>query len=148
MQFTLTTDQAFEQVIEECAGPRRDHDDTWITTDMIDAYTRLHTLGVAHSVEVWTDDQLAGGIYGLSVGRVFFGESMFSNHADASKIALVALCRQLREWRFTLMDCQVSNAHLLSMGAEEITRSEFNQQLENTNTHDHWGQDFRCEEHW
>jgi len=147
-QFTLTTDQAFERVIEECAGPRRDHDDTWITTDMIDAYTRLHTLGVAHSVEVWTGDQLAGGIYGLSLGRVFFGESMFSNHADASKIALVALCRQLREWDFTLMDCQVSNPHLLSMGAEEITRSEFNQQLENTHNPDHWGRDFRCEEHW
>lgn len=141
-QFSLTSDRAFEQVISECAEPRRDHSGTWITPDMQDAYIRLHQLGIAHSVEVWMEDKLAGGIYGLSLGRVFFGESMFSRQQDASKIGLVALCRQLQRWGFSLMDCQVSNPHLLSMGAEEISRPEFSRELENTNGPDHWGQDF------
>ena len=115
---------------------------------MIDAYIHLHKLGIAHSVEVWMEDELAGGIYGLALGRVFFGESMFSALGDASKICLVALCRQLQRWHFTLMDCQVSNPHLLSMGAEEISRAEFNQHLKNAGGPDHWGQDFCCEARW
>jgi len=147
-QFTLTADRAFERVIEECAGPRPDHDDTWITKEMIDAYIGLHTMGIAHSIEVWLEDELAGGIYGLALGRVFFGESMFSRHDDASKIALVALCRQLQGWKFTLLDCQISNPHLESMGAEQISRLKFDQHLKNASDPDHWGEDFCSETRW
>ena len=146
--FTLTADRAFTQLIEACAGPRLEQDGTWITDDMLTAYIQLHELGVAHSIEVWANDELAGGIYGLSLGRVFFGESMFSRQRDASKVALVALCKQLQAWDFTLLDCQVSNPHLLSMGAEEIQRAEFRQHLETTTGPDHWQQNFECEGRW
>lgn len=115
---------------------------------MRSAYIRLHELGIAHSLEVWLDDELAGGIYGLALGQVFFGESMFSAHQDASKIALVALCRQLQKWDFTLLDCQLSNAHLMSMGAEEISREKFQQYLEAATEPDRWGQDFYCAARW
>lgn len=124
-RFSLTADQAFRAVIEACAEPRTDQLGTWITNEMVKAYVRLHAMGVAHSVEVHLDNQLAGGIYGLALGSVFFGESMFSKREDASKIALIALCRQLHQWGFTLLDCQVENPHLLSMGAREISREEF-----------------------
>lgn len=147
-QYSLTADRSFEQVIEACAGPRRDQDDTWITDEMKNAYIRLHELGVAHSVEVSIDGQLAGGIYGLALGQVFFGESMFSERDDASKIALVALCRQLQEWGFTLLDCQVSNSHLLSMGAREISRQDFERHLIKAGNSDHWGRDFYSTKHW
>ncbi len=147
-QFSLTADQAFAEVIKACAGPRRDHDGTWISDEMLAAYIRLHELGVAHSVEVWVDGELAGGIYGLALGRVFFGESMFSKHEDSSKIALVALCRQLQQWHFTLLDCQISNPHLISMGAEEISGAEFHQQLKTTTRSSAWGQDFYCAARW
>ncbi len=112
------------------------------------AYIHLHEMGVAHSVEVRIDDELAGGIYGLALGRVFFGESMFSKREDASKIALVALCRQLHQWGFTLLDCQISNSHLLSMGAQEISRQEFDRYLSTASDTDHWGQDFRISKRW
>ena len=147
-QYRLSTDRAFAKVIEACARPRRDHDGTWITDEMRSAYIRLHELGIAHSLEVWLDDELAGGIYGLALGQVFFGESMFSAHQDASKIALVALCRQLQQWNFTLLDCQLSNAHLMSMGAEEISREKFHQYLEAATGSDRWGQDFYCAARW
>ena len=147
-QFSLSADQAFAEVIEACAGPRRDQDGTWITTDMQAAYIRLHKLGIAHSVEVWADDELAGGIYGLALGRVFCGESMFSKHEDASKIALVALCKQLQKWDFILLDCQISNPHLINMGAVEITRSGFQQYLKNAADPDHWGENFGCSARW
>ena len=147
-QYRLTSDQAFAQVINACAGPRADHGGTWITDEMRDAYIHLHELGVAHSIEAWLDDELAGGIYGLALGRVFFGESMFSRYQDASKIALVALCRQLQQWDFVLLDCQISNPHLLSMGAEEIPRAEFIQRLEKATGPDHWRQDFCCASRW
>jgi leucyl/phenylalanyl-tRNA--protein transferase len=146
--FSLTVDQAFSQVIEACAGPRKDQTGTWITDDMLAAYIRLHELGIAHSVETWVDDKLAGGIYGLALGRIFFGESMFSKREDASKITLVALCRQLQQWNFTLLDCQVSNPHLVSMGAEEISRVEFHQLLETATDPDHWKTDFYCAPRW
>jgi leucyl/phenylalanyl-tRNA--protein transferase len=146
--FTLTADQAFARVIRTCAGPRGDQDETWITAEMRTAYNRLHQLGVAHSIEVWLDETLAGGIYGLALGQVFFAESMFSKHTDASKIALVALCRQLQEWNFSLMDCQISNPHLLSMGAMDIPRVEFNQHLKTTAGPDHWRNDFCCASRW
>ena len=141
-QFTLTADRAFTGVIEACAELRPDQEGTWITAEMQAAYVRLHELGVAHSVEVHIDDQLAGGIYGLALGRVFFGESMFSKREDASKITLVALCRQLHRWGFTLVDCQVSNPHLLSMGAQVISRGKFERYLETANEPSYWQQDF------
>jgi leucyl/phenylalanyl-tRNA--protein transferase len=146
--YSLTADRAFSDVIKACAGPRRDHDGTWITDEMVVAYIRLHELGFAHSVEVWLDDELAGGIYGLALGRVFFGESMFSKYEDASKIALVALCKQLRQWEFTLLDCQISNPHLSSMGAIEIPREDFHQHLKAASETDHWKKGFHCSARW
>lgn len=145
---SLTTDRAFTEVIEACAGPRRDHDGTWITAEMKEAYIHLHEMGVAHSVEVLLDGELAGGIYGLAVGGIFFGESMFSRREDASKIALVALCRQLHQWGFTLLDCQVSNTHLLSMGAVEISREEFERYLSAASDEERWKQDFYVPKRW
>ncbi len=146
--FSLTVDEAFASVISACAGPRRDHDGTWITDEMLAAYIRLHELGIAHSVEVWVDGELVGGIYGLAFGRVFFGESMFSHQQDASKISLVALCRQLQQWDFSLLDCQISNPHLLSMGAVDISRVEFNKHLKTATGPDKWRQDFSCAARW
>jgi len=147
-EFTLSADRAFAQVIEACAQARRDGKGTWITAQMRTAYIRLHQAGIAHSLEVWRKDELAGGIYGLALGPVFFGESMFSRVTDASKVALVALCRQLSQWRFTLLDCQVSNPHLLSMGAEEIPRAKFQRHLRETSAPDHWRQDFIAAPRW
>lgn len=147
-EFRLSADQAFEQVIRACAKSRRDGEGTWISADMIEAYCRLHTLGVAHSLEVWRGEQLVGGIYGLAMGAVFFGESMFSKATDASKIALVALCQQLHSWQFTLMDCQVSNPHLKSMGSVEISRQTFQKHLQTINKTDHWQFDFSAAKRW
>ncbi len=115
---------------------------------MQQAYIRLYELGVAHSIEVWKDDSLVGGIYGLAMGKVFFGESMFSKTRDASKIALVALCRQLHQWRFSLVDCQISNPHLLSMGAEDVSRAEFERHLRSVKDSDRWGKTFFCDARW
>lgn len=127
---TVTGDQQFLQVVEHCAQvPRSGQDGTWITDDMLDAYSVLHSMGVAHSVEVWQQGQLVGGLYGLVIGGVFFGESMFSLITDASKIAFVYLSVQLQRWGFALVDCQVTNPHLLSLGVEEIDRTLFSQLL-------------------
>ncbi len=128
-QFTLTADREFVAVIQACAQDRGDSKGTWITSGMLDAYCELHVLGHAHYVEAWQDGRLAGGIYGLAIGTVFFGESMFSWQADAGKIALIALCKQLERWSFGVLDCQVSNPHLMRMGAVEITRREFEKRL-------------------
>lgn len=147
-QFSLTADRSFTEVIEACAGPRRDHDGTWITAEMQSAYIRLHEMGIAHSVEVRVDGELAGGIYGLALGQVFFGESMFSKQRDMSKIALVALCRQLHDWGYVLLDCQVSNPHLLSMGAQEISRKRFGHYLKVAGGPDRWGPDFCAANRW
>ncbi|MBT8074532.1 MAG: leucyl/phenylalanyl-tRNA--protein transferase, partial [Xanthomonadales bacterium] len=103
---------------------------------------------IAHSVETWVDGELAGGIYGLALGRVFFGESMFSWQQDASKVALVAFCRQLQLWDFTVLDCQVSNPHLLSMGAVEVSRETFQDLLKTALEAECWQQDFSCESRW
>ena len=146
--FTLTADRAFARVIKACSETRRDGGGTWLTSEMLDAYIELHTIGVTHSVEVWLGEELVGGVYGLALGRVFFGESMFSKVSDASKIALVALCRQLVEWDFTLLDCQVSNPHLLSMGAEEVSRVVFEQHLAGTIATDHWQSNFHTVPRW
>ena len=127
--FTLSADTAFERVIKHCAKPRRHEEGTWITDDMLEAYVDLHHRGFAHSIEVWEESRLVGGIYGLALGRVFFGESMFSLRPDASKIALIALCRELQKRSMELLDCQVANPHLFSMGAQEIQREAFEREL-------------------
>ncbi len=124
--FAVTMDRCFEQVIRKCATVSRRHEQgTWITPAMITAYCRLHSAGFAHSVEAWADGRLVGGLYGVSLGRAFFGESMFSEAADASKTALVYLVRALATWEINLIDCQVRTEHLVRMGAREIPRSEF-----------------------
>jgi leucyl/phenylalanyl-tRNA---protein transferase len=125
-RFRFTFDHAFDAVIDACAtAPRPRQRGTWITPDMLRAYRRLHALGYAHSIECWQHEQLVGGVYGVSLGACFYGESMFSRVSNASKVALVTLVDQLRAWNFTLFDCQVPNHHLLSLGAVEIARADF-----------------------
>ena len=122
----LRADTAFEAVIAACASiPRDGQKDTWITEEMQAAYTTLHQLGHAHSVEVFSGDRLVGGIYGVVIGRVFFGESMFSGESGGSKVALAGLARRLAEWGFPLLDAQIENPHLMSLGAERMTRQDF-----------------------
>lgn len=127
--FVITFDRAFRDVIQGCAEPRAYTDGTWITTPMQDAYVKLHQLGVAHSVEVWQDERLVGGLYGLAMGRLFFGESMFSRTTDASKVGFVALVERLRDWGFQLIDCQMPTQHLSSFGARGISRKNFAEAL-------------------
>lgn len=121
----FTLDRAFEQVVDACAAPRADDAGTWITPAMRAAYLDLHRHGLAHSLEAWRGNTLVGGIYGVALGRIFFGESMFHSEADASKACLVMLCRQLERWGFPLLDCQVHSPHLERMGAELIPRERF-----------------------
>jgi leucyl/phenylalanyl-tRNA---protein transferase len=121
----VTVDEAFVRVMRACAAPRPGQHGTWIGQAIIDAYASLHTQGHAHSVEVWEGDALVGGVYGVSVGRLFCGESMFSARSGGSKLALVALAALLREWGFPLLDAQVSNPHLLGLGARELPRDAF-----------------------
>lgn len=116
---------SFSNVIRACAAPRRSGQGTWITPDMITAFERLHGEGWAHSVEIWQDGSLVGGLYGLGIGRVFFGESMFSDDANASKIALLTLSRMMDSNELGIIDCQVDSSHLLSLGATLIPRREF-----------------------
>lgn len=126
----FSVDRDFPAVIGACAGARRDGADTWITAQMRVAYINLHRSGYAHSVEVWRDGRLVGGLYGIAIGAVFFGESMFSAARDGSKVALVCLARVLQARGFRLIDCQVSSAHLFSLGARELLRADFQQRLE------------------
>ena len=123
--YEIRVDTSFRQVMLACAAPRKGQSGTWISRPMLDAYTRLHEMGYAHSVETWVDGELAGGLYGMAVGRMFYGESMFSRKTDASKLALAHLCRQLEAWGFGLIDCQMETAHLASMGAKPIPRKDF-----------------------
>lgn len=125
--FRVRFDTAFREVMLACAAPRAQHPGggTWITDDMLTAYCRLHELGYAHSIETWADERLVGGLYGLALGGVFFGESMFARATDASKTALVALAQRLQTWGFVLIDCQVPSEHLTSLGAESIPRARF-----------------------
>lgn len=123
--YRVTMDQCFEGVIRACSQPRSYTNGTWITEDMIEAYIHLHQLGFAHSVEAWRGEELVGGVYGIALGKVFFGESMFSRATDASKVAFVHLVRQLQAWQFKLVDCQVENPHLVSLGSSNLPRSEF-----------------------
>ena len=123
--FELKIDHAFEAVVAACAEPRRYTDATWITREMAAAYTRLHRMGWAHSFESWRDGDLVGGLYGVAIGRVFFGESMFARATDASKVALVRLAEHLAARSFQLIDCQVASAHVASLGATSVSRASF-----------------------
>jgi leucyl/phenylalanyl-tRNA--protein transferase len=123
--FELRVDTAFADVMRACGEPRAGAGGTWISPAMVAAYCRLFDAGYAHSVETWRDGMLVGGLYGVAIGRMFYGESMFSRAADASKVALVRLARQLRQWEFGLIDCQMETAHLASMGARILPRAAF-----------------------
>lgn len=127
--FETRFDTAFAEVMRACAEPRDGQAGTWIVPEMVAAYTRLHERGFAHSVESWRDGRLAGGLYGILLGRVFFGESMFSRETDASKVALVKLVARLQALGVGLVDCQQATRHLASLGAREIPRREFAQRL-------------------
>ncbi len=123
--FTVTSDEAFAEVMRHCGGPRRGQHGTWITSNMVNAYQALHDQGFAHSVETWLHGKLVGGLYGVSLGSFFFGESMFSHEADASKVAFFHLQQHLQQWGFNLIDCQIQKPHLQSLGVVEMPRSEF-----------------------
>ncbi len=130
-ELRITLDTAFGQVIARCASaPRPGRPGTWIVPEMREAYLRLHREGFAHSVEAWRDGILAGGLYGVSLGRAFFGESMFAQQRDASKVCLACLASLLRDWEFEFIDCQVTTGHLLRMGAVEIERAVFLERLQ------------------
>ena len=126
-RFETRFDTSFREVMEACAQPRDGQGGTWIVPEMVQAYTGLHELGFAHSVESWRDGRLVGGLYGVELGRAFFGESMFSRESDASKVALVHLVERLRRRGCRVIDCQQATAHLASLGAREIPRTEFAQ---------------------
>jgi leucyl/phenylalanyl-tRNA--protein transferase len=123
--YTFRVDSAFDEVVAACAAPRSYGQGTWITHEMATAYGRLHELGWAHSLETWHDGVLVGGLYGVAIGKVFFGESMFARATDASKVALVHGVAMLRERQFELIDCQVASAHTASLGATNVSRVEF-----------------------
>jgi leucyl/phenylalanyl-tRNA---protein transferase len=124
-EFEVSFDTAFDAVISACAAPRRDSEGTWISLEMQSAYAALHARGIAHSVECWQHGEIVGGLYGIAIGSVFFGESMFSRVSDASKVALVHLCAH----PFSMIDCQLTNPHLSSLGAQSIARAQFEQLL-------------------
>lgn len=142
-RFHVTFDQCFKEVIIECSKPRlekgRLQTETWIVDEMIEAYIQLHKAGFAHSVECWLDNKLVGGLYGVAIGEVFFGESMFSRVSDASKIAFVTLAQRLQQWHFKLIDCQVYTSHLESLGAKMLSRQQFiNLLQQHTNSPSKW----------
>lgn len=128
--YEIRVDTSFAAVMAACAAPRPKQRGTWISPAMIAAYARLHRAGIAHSVESWTDGELVGGLYGVAIGKAFYGESMFSRVTDASKLAFAHLARQLERWEFGLIDCQMETAHLASLGAAPIARAEFLQCLD------------------
>jgi leucyl/phenylalanyl-tRNA--protein transferase len=128
--YTVTVNNAFVEVISHCAQPRKSQPDTWITNPMIDAYIKLHQQGIAHSVEVWEEDKLVGGLYGICVGSLFCGESMFSKVSNSSKIAFIALNQHMMRFHGLLIDCQMQTDHLASLGVKEISRKEFIENLQ------------------
>jgi leucyl/phenylalanyl-tRNA---protein transferase len=128
--YDIRVDTEFRTVMRTCAEPRPGQHGTWITARMLQAYFTLHERGYAHSVETWREGQLIGGLYGVAIGRAFFGESMFSHATDASKLALVHLVRQLERWQFGFIDCQMRTAHLASLGAREVPRAQFSRSLQ------------------
>lgn len=123
--FSYTINQQFEELIQQCRDIRLLHEGTWISPEIVEAYTRMHHLGFAHSVEVWEGDEIVGGFYGMQLGKVFFGESMFSKKSNASKAALIYFCLHAMQEGIELIDCQQSTSHLMSLGAREISRKEF-----------------------
>lgn len=127
--YEIRVDTCFRQVMQACGEPRDGQYGSWIGSSMLEAYTRLHLMGFAHSIETWIDGELAGGLYGLAIGHMFYGESMFARHTDASKLALAHLCSQLEKWNFGLIDCQMETAHLASLGAKPISRAAFVREL-------------------
>lgn len=128
--FRVTLNAAFEEVIQSCSEVgRKGQDGTWITEEMVEAYVRLHKAGYAHSIESWHGGELVGGLYGIILGKAFFGESMFSRTSNASKVAFIWFVEKLREQGFKLIDCQVTTGHLISLGAREVTRKEFLEML-------------------
>lgn len=127
--FEVRVDTAFSEVMRACAMPRERETGTWISPAMVAAYSRLFDAGYAHSVETWHDGRLVGGLYGVAIGRMFYGESMFSREPDASKVALVRLARQLQQWDFGLIDCQMETPHLASLGARTMPRAVFTARL-------------------
>jgi leucyl/phenylalanyl-tRNA--protein transferase len=129
--YEVRIDTAFEVVIEACSAPRTGQQGTWITPEVAEAYAGLARAGLAHSVETWIDGELAGGLYGVALGRMFYGESMFTRAPDASKLALTHLVRQLGRWEFGMIDCQMKTAHLARFGAREIPRADFIRKLAN-----------------
>jgi len=135
--YQITFDHAFERVIQQCADTPRagqtDEDATWILPEMQDAYTQLYHAGYAHSIEIWDQSTLVGGLYGIAIGKMFFGESMFSHRSNVSKLAFIALARLLEQWQFELIDCQLPTEHLSSLGAKPIEIAEFQQFLCNNN---------------
>src|SRR5258706_12235993 len=134
--FKVTFDRVFEEVIAACATVDRDgQQGTWITQEMQDAYIKLHGLGFAHSVETWFDNQLVGRLYGVSLGKAFFGESMFHLKSDASKVALATLVERLKAWGFRFIDAQMTTEHLVSLGAQELSRRIFLKQLQSAMRH-------------
>ena len=128
--YEIRTDSSFEQVMLACAEPRYGQAGTWITADMTAAYCGLHALGHAHSVETWIDGKLAGGLYGIALGHMFYGESMFTRVTDGSKLAFAHLVRQLERWGYGMIDCQMKTSHLAAFGANEIPRAEFMRRLQ------------------
>ncbi len=127
--YVATMNRAFAEVVEHCADRALRPEGTWITPQMKEAYLRLHELGYTHSVEIWAEGRLVGGLYGVALGRAFFGESMFSTSRDASKAALCALVASLRERGYLLIDCQVASEHLASLGARSVSRADFVREL-------------------
>ncbi len=150
--YKITFDQDFSGVVQSCAASRKNSGGTWISNEMFMAYSQLFKLGVAHSVEIWnTNDELVGGLYGVATGGVFSGESMFSDERDTSKIAFIALAWHLQHWGYSLIDCQIENSHLTSMGAENIERKKYLSVLKTTQYFDHkeWRFDPNCDlSHW
>lgn len=123
--FKITIDKVFTEVVTACAQPRKEEKGTWITEGIYQAYYNLYKLGYAHSAEAWLNEELVGGLYGVAIGRVFFGESMFYSKTDASKAAFASLVERLKGWGYKIIDCQVSTRHLMKFGAEEIDRNDF-----------------------
>ena len=150
--YKITFDQDFSGVVQSCASARTNSGGTWISDEMFMAYSQLFKLGIAHSVEIWNaNNELVGGLYGVATGGVFSGESMFSNERDTSKIAFIALAWHLQQWGYSLIDCQIENSHLTSMGAENINRKKYLGILKTSQFFDHneWRFDPDCDlSHW
>jgi leucyl/phenylalanyl-tRNA--protein transferase len=144
--YVVTLDRAFADVIRACAAPRRQESGTWLVPAMIRAYERMYDAGLAHSIEIWIDGTLAGGLYGVTLGRMFFGESMFTRRTDASKMAIALLALQLQRWQFPWIDCQMRTDHLASLGAVEVPRRAFVRRVRDLVTEPHVAAPWRIDD--